>query len=53
MSDGGEIEVETSTFKVLPKDVTDEIGTIKLLYVEPSPPSTSADCFASLGWFAC
>ena len=32
MSDNGEIEVEAvSGFKVLPKEVTDEIGTIKLL----------------------
>ncbi len=32
MSDGGEIEVEaTSGFKVLPKDVVEEVGTIKLL----------------------
>ena len=34
MSDNGEIEVDAAAgFKVLPKDVTDEIGTIKLLYV--------------------
>ncbi len=33
MSDNGEVEVETvSGFKVLPKDVVDEVGTIKLLY---------------------
>ncbi|KAJ8129352.1 hypothetical protein O1611_g4283 [Lasiodiplodia mahajangana] len=30
MSDNGEIEVESSTFQVLPKDVTAEIGSIKL-----------------------
>jgi len=37
MSDSGEIEVEAvSGFKVLPKEVTDEIGTIKLLYVVPA-----------------
>ena len=34
MSDNGEIEVEAgSGYKVLPKEVTDEIGTIKLLWV--------------------
>ena len=37
MSDNGEIEVEASGFKVLPKDVTDEVGTIKLLYVVDNP----------------
>lgn len=30
MSDNGEIEVESNTFQVLPKDVTAEIGSIKL-----------------------
>ncbi len=41
MSDSGEIEVEAvSTFKVLPKDITDEIGTIKLLYVARRCPHT-------------
>lgn len=31
MSDSGEVEVEKSnTFQVLPKEVTDEIGSIKL-----------------------
>src|SRR5947207_8653544 len=30
MSDNGEVEVENSSYPVLPKDVTDEIGTIKL-----------------------
>jgi len=39
MSDNGEIEVEAvSGFKVLPKDVIDEVGTIKLLYEMPSQP---------------
>jgi hypothetical protein len=43
MSDSGEIEVENvSGFRVLPKDVTDEIGTIKLLYEPPDyHPATS------------
>lgn len=31
MSDSGEVEVESpSDYQVLPKEVTDEIGTIKL-----------------------
>jgi hypothetical protein len=30
MSDSGEVEVETSGYQVLPKEVTDEIGSIKL-----------------------
>ena len=31
MSDSGEVEVENlSSYQVLPKEVTDEIGTIKL-----------------------
>jgi small subunit ribosomal protein S5e len=30
MSDNGEVEVENSSYPVLPKDVTDEIGSIKL-----------------------
>jgi small subunit ribosomal protein S5e len=30
MSDSGEIEVATAAFSVLPKDVTEEIGSIKL-----------------------
>jgi small subunit ribosomal protein S5e len=30
MSDNGEVEVETTSYQVLPKDVTDEIGSIKL-----------------------
>jgi small subunit ribosomal protein S5e len=30
MSDNEEIEVEASGYAVLPKDVTDEIGSIKL-----------------------
>jgi small subunit ribosomal protein S5e len=37
MSDSGEVEVETSGYQVLPKEVTDEIGSIKLFnkwYVE-------------------
>lgn len=29
MSDG-EVEVETQTFQVLPKEVTEEIGSVKL-----------------------
>ncbi|EHK97828.1 putative 40S ribosomal protein S5 [Glarea lozoyensis 74030] len=37
MSDSGEVEVETSGYQVLPKEVTEEIGSIKLFnkwYVE-------------------
>jgi len=30
MSDNGEVEVENSSYPVLPKEVTDEIGSIKL-----------------------
>lgn len=30
MSDNGEIEVETANYQVLPKDVTAEVGSIKL-----------------------
>jgi len=30
MSDSGEVEVETSGYQVLPKEITDEIGSIKL-----------------------
>ena len=30
MSDNGEIEVEASSYQVLPKDVVAEIGTVKL-----------------------
>ncbi|KAI2610878.1 40S ribosomal protein S5 [Hypoxylon fragiforme] len=30
MSDNGEVEVESSSYQVLPKDVTSEIGSIKL-----------------------
>ncbi|EFX06569.1 40S ribosomal protein s5 [Grosmannia clavigera kw1407] len=30
MSDSGEIEVEAVTYKVLPKDITEEVGSIKL-----------------------
>lgn len=30
MSDGGEIEVETSSYQVLPKDVVAEVGSVKL-----------------------
>ncbi len=39
MSDNGEVEVEAvSGFKVLPKEVIDEVGTIKLLYACPPHP---------------
>jgi hypothetical protein len=31
MSDA-EIEVETASYNILPKEVTNEIGTVKLLY---------------------
>ncbi len=38
MSDSGEVEVEAvSGYKVLPKDVVDEVGTIKLLCASPRP----------------
>ena len=30
MSEGGEIDVPTSTFSVLPKDVASETGSVKL-----------------------
>ena len=30
MSDGVEIEVETSSYQVLPKDVVAEVGSVKL-----------------------
>ena len=30
MSDNGEIEVESQAYPVLPKEVTEEIGSIKL-----------------------
>lgn len=30
MSDNGEIEVESSNYQVLPKDVVSEIGSVKL-----------------------
>jgi small subunit ribosomal protein S5e len=30
MSENGEVEVENSSYQVLPKEVTDEIGSIKL-----------------------
>jgi small subunit ribosomal protein S5e len=30
MSDSGEVEVATAAFPVLPKEVSDEIGSIKL-----------------------
>jgi len=30
MSDNGDVEIENSPYPVLPKEVTDEIGSIKL-----------------------
>jgi small subunit ribosomal protein S5e len=30
MSDSGEVEVATAAFPVLPKEISDEIGSIKL-----------------------
>jgi len=30
MSENGEVEVETPSYQVLPKEVTDEIGSVKL-----------------------
>ena len=30
MSDNGEVEVESQSYPVLPKEVTEEIGSIKL-----------------------
>jgi len=30
MSENGEAEVETTSYQVLPKEVTDEIGSVKL-----------------------
>jgi small subunit ribosomal protein S5e len=30
MSENGEVEVENQNYSVLPKDITDEIGSIKL-----------------------
>jgi small subunit ribosomal protein S5e len=30
MSDTGEVEVETPTFAILPKEVAQEVGTVKL-----------------------